>query len=152
MPILNGVFIQPPGNALGPNVLQQTGPVIEVQVAVPTALEQLLRQNNQPIPPPIRGRALIDTGATISSVDDASIRSLNVSPVGLINTGTAGGPQQQNMYPARFILGVGWVFEFSRVTGSNLTGTGLIALIGRDVLSRTLMVYNGPLGLFSLAI
>jgi hypothetical protein len=88
----------------------------------------------------------------MSSVDDAAIRSLGVSPVGLINTGTAGGPQLQNMYPARFVLGVGWIFEFSRVTGSNLTGTGLIALIGRDVLSKTVLVYNGTMGVFSLAI
>lgn len=152
MPILNGVFVQPPSNALGPGVLQQTGPIIDVQVAVPTALEQLLRQSSKPVPPPVKGRALIDTGATISSVDDATIRGLGVSPVGLINTGTAGGPQQQNMYPARFILQAGWTFEFSRVTGSNLTGTGLVALIGRDVLSRTILVYNGPLGVFSLAI
>jgi hypothetical protein len=152
MPILNGVVLQPPGNVLGPAALQQNGPIIEVQVAIPSALEQLFVRQNQPVPPPVRGRALIDTGATMSSVDDTAIRSLGVSPVGLINTGTAGGPQLQSMYPARFMLGVGWTFEFSRVTGSNLTGTGLIALIGRDVLSRTVLVYNGTMGVFSLAI
>lgn len=137
---------------MAPAGLQQNGPVIELQVAVPSALEQLLVRQSKPVPQPVRGRALIDTGATMSSVDDVVIRSLGVSPISLINTGTAGGPQLQSMYPARFVLGVGWVFEFSRVTGSNLAGTGLIALIGRDVLSRAILVYNGSMGVFSLAI
>lgn len=88
----------------------------------------------------------------MSSVDDSVIRALGVSPIGVVNTGTAGGPQTQNLYPARFIFqGPGWSFEFSRVTGSNLTGAGLIALIGRDLLNSMLLEYNGPLGIFSLA-
>jgi hypothetical protein len=152
MPILNRIFPQPPGN-VGPAALQVNGPTIEVEIAVPSALQQLLTQNGQAVPPPVRGIALVDTGATLSSVDDAVITGLGVAPIGLINTGTAGGPNTQNLYPARFIFqGVGWVFEFGRVTGSNLAGTGIIALVGRDVLANTILVYNGPLGVFSLAI
>ncbi|MDE1852545.1 MAG: hypothetical protein KGI38_02225 [Thaumarchaeota archaeon] len=152
MPILNRIFPPQPGN-LGPGGLQQNGPTVEAEVAVPSALEQLLRQKGQSVPPPVKGNVLVDTGATMSAVDDSVIRALGVSPIGVINTGTAGGPQTQSLYPARFILQVvGWTFEFGRVTGANLSGTGLVALIGRDVLSSMLLEYNGPLRVFTLAI
>ena len=152
VPILNGIISPTPG-ALGPVALQQNGPIIEIEVAVPTALEQLLKQTSKPVPPPVRGFALVDTGATMSAVDDSVVRSLGVAPIGLASTGTAGGPQTQNLYPAKFILQrAPWTFEFGRVTGCNLSGTGMIALIGRDVLSNAILVYNGPLGVFSFAI
>lgn len=47
--------------------------------------------------------------------------------------------------------------EFESLVGVDLTGQvigdhQLIALIGRDVLSRCLFVYNGQIGLFTLAL
>ena len=81
------------------------------------------------------------------------IRGLGVSPIGLTMSGTAGGPQQQYLYPARFVFpGLAMTFEFSRTVGVNLSGSGYIALIGRDVLGVMHMVYNGPLGVITLSI
>ena len=105
------------------------------------------------IPKPTPGRALIDTGATFSAIDDAVIRALGVNPINVVQGGTAKGPALQFIYPARFIFtGLGWTFEFSRATGVNLAGTGYVALVGRDVLALMNMVYNGPLGTVTLAI
>lgn len=124
MPVVNRIYPQPPGN-IGPAILQQNGPVFDIEIAVPSALEQFLTQNHQPVPTPVRGQALVDTGATFSAVEDSVITGLGVKPVGLIQTGTAGGPQVQNVYPARFIFtGLGIVFETGRATGVNLGGTG----------------------------
>jgi len=152
MPVVNRIYPQPPGN-IGPATLQQNGPLFDIEIAVPSALEQFLIQRGQPIPQPIKGQALVDTGATFSAVEDNVIKRLGVNPVGRMQTGTAGGPQVQNVYPARFIFaGLGIVFETGRATGVNLTGTGVVALIGRDVLSNTVFIYNGPMGTVTLSL
>ncbi len=150
MPIYNIASQGPPGTPAAA-ALHGSGPALPIQVAVPTALENQLRQAGQPIPTPISGNAIIDTGATFSAVDDALLQRLGVSPIGLSPTGTAGGPAQLNVYPARFILPGGIQVGFSRVTGVHLTGQPMIALIGRDVLSSMVLVYNGPLGIVTLA-
>jgi len=129
------------------------GPTLNVEILVPTALEQYLKSVGQAVPLPVRGVALVDTGATISAVDDSVVKALNLSPIGLTKTGTAVGPAQQYLYPARFaLLDLGSGYEFSRVLGANLSGTGYIALIGRDVLTQILMVYNGPLGIVTFGV
>jgi hypothetical protein len=100
---------------------------------------------------------LIDTGATRSCVDSKVIASLGVKPIGVAVTGTAGGPVQQYRYPARFRFpGEGLEIEFSSVIGVNLAGQSIggrdiIVLLGRDVLSRCILIYNGPGGFFTLA-
>ncbi len=54
------------------------------------------------------------------------------------------GPNQRNLYPARFILpNIGLGVEFSRALGSNLSSAGIIALLGRDVLSKMILIYSG---------
>ncbi len=154
MPIHNRFFLQ--GGQINPNVLIQTGPLLQVEVAIPPALAQLLTAQNQPIPPAVQGFALIDTGATRSCVDAQVISSLGVQPIGLIATGTAGGQVQQSLYPAKLRFPAeGLEIEFSSVIGVDLTGQSMagrriIALVGRDVLSRCVFIYNGPGGFFTL--
>jgi|FaiFalDrversion3_1042247.scaffolds.fasta_scaffold21286_1 hypothetical protein len=155
MPVHNRFFLQ--GNQIGPHVLMQTGPLLQVEVSIPSTLAQLLTAQNQAIPPPVTGWALIDTGATRSCVDSKVIASLGVKPIGVAVTGTAGGPVQQYRYPARFRFpGEGLEIEFSSVIGVNLAGQSIggrdiIVLLGRDVLSRCVLIYNGPGGFFTLA-
>ncbi len=152
MPVVNRIYIPQTGQ-LGPATLQTEGAWVELEVAIPTGLENYLRQQSLPIPKPTAGRALIDTGATFSAIDDTIMRALGVNPINVVQGGTANGPALQYIYPARFIFtGLGWTFEFTRATGVNLTGTGYIALVGRDVLALMSMVYNGPLGIVTLAI
>src|SRR5438094_819670 len=127
MPVFNKFFLPAPGT-VGAAALQQGGPLFSVEISVPSPLEQQLRQSGQAIPPPERGMALLDTGATISAVDDGVIRKLGVSPIGLTTTGTAGGPAQQNLYPARFLFPeLTFGVEFNRALGANLGGLGIIA-------------------------
>ena len=154
MPISNFSFTR-----FNPDIKQliRQGPVLPIQVLVPTALEKLLRSQGQQVPPPVSGFALIDTGATKSAVDDQVIRSLKVAPIGKITTHTAGGVVSQNLYPVRFHFPVNkWMIEFSSVIGVNLKayavmGKNLIALVGRDVLSRCIFIYNGTAASFTVA-
>ena len=142
-----------------PHLLMQAGPMLSVQVALPSALEEHLASQNQPIPPSIQGWALIDTGATRSCVDTQVISSLQVNPIGIATVGTAKGQVQQNLYPAKFNFpdANNMTIEFSSAVGVDLTGQSigeqrLVALIGRDVLSHCILIYNGPGGFFTLAL
>ena len=162
MPTLNNFsFQQSPGGTLqpAPKTLMSAGPIIQVQFEVPTALASILQKNNIPIPSPIEGAALIDTGATLTSIDVGILTRLGINPVGVANVGTAGGPQRQSIYPARITFpGTALPgFELHHVMGCNLKGQTvkdqmpLCALIGRDVLSRAVFVYNGSAGMFSIS-
>lgn len=165
MPIYNSGFQQQsatPGSSVAPfpRGLQLAGPVLPVQVEVPTALANQLRQTGQMVPAPAPGLALIDTGASVSAVDVAVIQQLGVQPVGIATVGTAGGQQQQPTFPARLTFpGLNLPpIDFNQLLGSNLAGQmvagigqPLIALLGRDLLQRFILVYNGPAAMFTLA-
>ncbi len=142
-----------------PQALAAMGPAIQIQIEVPTALAESLRLANQPIPNPVDGVALIDTGASITSIHAPILIGLGINPVGVINVGTAGGPQQQSIYAARFSFPGTPLpgFELAQIIGCDLTGQTvlnqrpLIGLIGRDVLESAILVYNGSAGMFSLS-
>lgn len=161
MPVYNQGFFGSNQPQHQPQALAQLGPIFQVQVAIPTPLEQLLTSQNQQVPLPVSGIALIDTGATRSAVDTQAISALGLSQIGVVPLGTAQGPTQAPLFPARFIIAAGTpaqiVIEFSSVVGVNLDGQvilgqNVIALIGRDVLSRCIFVYNGTLGEYTLAL
>ena len=133
--------------------------MVPVQIEVPAALAAQLQQSGQLVPTPVAGLALIDTGASLSAVDASTVQQLGVQPVGIANVGTAGGVQQQATYPARFTFpgtnlpGI----DFGSLIGSNLAGQivaghqqPLVALLGRDLLQQFILIYDGPMGSFTL--
>ena len=132
-----------------PEALRTRGPCCPVEVSLPQTLIDQLTQRGQKIPPPESGNALIDTGASVSAVDLSIISKLRLNPIGIATVGTAGGPAKRNLYPARFILHRLSV-ELEAVIGANLKPFDIIALIGRDILSRFLLIYHGPAGRVTL--
>ena len=80
-----------------PAILMRAGPLLEVEVTIPAALENYLKAHGSPIPEPIAGWALIDTGASRTGVHDGTIAALGVNPIGLATVGTAGGQRQQRV-------------------------------------------------------
>jgi hypothetical protein len=148
-------------------VLQTMGPLLAVNVHQPKALVQLLSSSGQPVASPVGGLALIDTGATNTCVDGAVLQKLGMAPIGVLTSLTAAGPAPQSMYPVRLEFpSEGLDLEFSSVAGVNLTGQSvpvvppggqqgqqmpIIALVGRDVLSRCVLIYNGTGGFFTLS-
>jgi hypothetical protein len=140
--------------------LIEIGPILQVLVEVPSPVAAKLQSMNSPIPAPAAGMALIDTGATRSAVDDSVIQALGVQPIGVVKVGTAAGFQEQYLYSAKFSFpGTNLpTLEFAQLTGVHLSGhvvphlnRPLIALIGRDILSRFVMIYHGPTASITLA-
>ena len=157
MPLYDGEFRTGAGDP-GPGGLIQAGPVLPVEVAVSSHLSKLLAEQGKDIPPPVSGFVLIDTGATRSCVDIDAISKLGVNPIGIVDLGTAGGKSQHYLYPAKFSFpAIRFEVEFSSLVGVDLkeqalAGRQIIALMGRDLLSRCLPVYHGTKGSFSIAL
>jgi len=160
MPVYNNVFLRntPNGAQINPNVLATVGPLIAVEVSVPAALAEKLTRENKPIPQPKSGWALIDTGATHSCVDDNVISQLGVNPISRAKIHGSAGAHEVNVFPAhlRFPAIPNFEIDFAAALGVNIraqqfNNQPIIALLGRDVLSRCVFVYNGPLGIYTLA-
>ncbi len=141
----------PPGQPL---VL--TGPRVPVSVAVPSEVAQFLTQSGRPIPQPVAGFGLVDTGAAASCVDNTVAEQLQLPVVDVIRVATASHSDfETNVYPVTFDL-VG-VLGGQRITvvcpkasGLDLAAQGIILLIGRDLLAGALLCYNGRTGQFTL--
>ena len=156
MSVYNHFFLGD-GNSVNTNVLIASGPLLSVEVSIPSALADIYSRENKSTPTPKTGFALIDTGATRSCVDDSVIRQLDVNPIGVATSYTAGGPKEHNLFPAHFRFPAFKMdIDFSSVLGVNLEGQNfnnepIIALLGRDLLSGFIFVYNGTLGMYTVA-
>ena len=86
------------------------------------------------------------------------LANLGISPIGVVTMGTAGGSTSCPLFPAKLSFpAINLVIDFGSVAGVSLkgqviNGTPLVALIGRDVLSRCLLIYSGTGGFFTLAL
>ena len=95
------------------------------------------------------GLALIDTGATFSSIDEDILNALGIRPVGSTPVQTPSGVlQQREIFTCQFFFpGTPIpVFPFANVVGSTLKHQGIVALIGRDLLRNFLLIYDGVHG------
>ena len=158
MPIVNKIFfVENPSTGqrqIHSGLLAAIGPRIDVEVHVPDALAYLLTQQGKPVPNPVTGEALIDTGASITAVDDSIIQSLGVQPVGITQVHTPSGSAPQNKYPVKFVFPRTPLppLVASQAIGSVLQSMGIVALIGRDSLNGVVFVYNGPAGIITFAL
>lgn len=155
MPVFN--FVQ--WTQEGGGTLTKDGPIIPVEVNMPAALEEYCIRQNVPVPAAQSGYALIDTGASISGIHEPILQSLSVVPIDSIPLAT---PSAQDgrafVYPTRVSFpGINVRgYAMSRVVGNALNwetsdGKRIIMLLGRDLLSQFLFVYNPSLNAVTLA-
>lgn len=104
---------------------------------------------------PIDGWGIIDTGATRTAVDDASARLAKLPSVGRSESVSVNGTREVRTYAGGVVIkgnGVSIGIGSNEMQGLDLKRLGIIALIGRDLLSAGVLVYNGTDGSFSLSI
>lgn len=134
-----------------------SGPLLEVEISIPQALVNYNIANGIVSPPPLKGYAIIDTGAFPTCVDVTSISSLGVQPVNIRPTLTPAGTVNQNTYPVHVKFpGTSIEIEFqetfsANLSGQNFNGQPILALVGRDILSSCILIYNGLTGEYSLS-
>ena len=137
------------GNGAG---LQLEGPKVAVEIAVPAVLAEFLTRSGLPVPAARKGFALIDTGASITAVDEEVVASLGVQPIGQMKLSTPSRSMPAWLYAARVTCSGGAVpvLEVLDIVGCTLQPQGFIALLGRNFLRKVVLVYDGPGGFFKL--
>jgi len=140
--------------------LDPAGPVVNAAVFVSEGRRHALLAANRRIPEPQRVRALIDTGASHTSVDPGVLAALDLTPTGTIEIVTPSTGQSTHTaftYDVDFAIGAGpqdtpLLIPNLRISSSELfLRQGIHVLVGRDILSRCIFSYNGSLNQFSLA-
>ena len=110
-----------------------------------------LDNQGQPIPDRIPTKALLDTGASASCVQQGLPGQLGINPIGvqLINTASHQAVPMPE-YALSFRFPNGEVGDFTVTESGGLAAQGLGCLIGRDVLAFAVLVYVGPRQEFTL--
>lgn len=147
-------FETPRGRVSWKDGLRLTGPILNVEIGVPAGAANILKTLGVEIPVPAVGPALIDTGAGVCVIDESAARQLHLQPVGTVPVVGVSALEQRPTYAVRFAFPeLGLWFEPELATSSDhlLQKQGIVALIGRDLLQHTVLIYNGRLGAITIA-
>lgn len=136
------------------------GLVCDAFVHVSKARREALLAAKQPVPPAQRIRALVDTGASCTCIDPSYATALGLTPKGakvqIDTASTAGTPFEADQYDISLIILNPDPNDYPLIrptipaSGMELLDLGLDALIGRDVLSGCMLVYDGKNEQFSI--
>ena len=120
------------------------GPVVQVTVSVEQNIAQQLLQSGTTLPPPITGFALIDTGASMTCIDDEAAQTLRLPVIDVAKMASASHDSTDcNIYPIQIdIPGINLKIGVPRAMGAALRAQDLLLLIGRDVLQHGTLFYN----------
>lgn len=151
-------LIQPhvPGSAITlqnpQQVLIESGPRANVTVSLSSVLSDQYAQSGLTVPNTISGLGLIDTGAGCTCIDESAMRASGFNPIDQsFMTSATHEAEPCGVYAIRLNINSIDV-DVNRAYGANLAPQGLLALIGRDVLSRGIFVYNGSSAEFVLSL
>ena len=128
--------------------LQGRGPVVQVTISLGKTLAGELLQQGKPLPTPVSGLALIDTGASSTCVDDETAKAMGLPVIDVVKMASAShDATDQCVYPVQIeFVGFPINIESPRTIGAALKVQGLLLLVCRDVLAHTMFVYNGLAG------
>jgi predicted aspartyl protease len=127
------------------------GPVVELRVAVGSAVEATLKKGGQPVPPPAPVVGMVDTGASGTVIQTGVAAQLGLNPVGVTTINT---PSSTNVTCYRYVVRLAFpnnVVVETTVIEAPLQGQHIHCLIGRNVLAHGVLVYIGYSNLFSLS-
>ena len=136
------------------------GPQVRVRVELTRAAVLVRRRAGQAVPQPVELSALIDTGADCTCLDVSVVRRLGL-PLQTATFVFAPGVRGLGFTPQReaslAVLhptphpNLELRFPSLPVAELDLRGVRCAALLGRDVLARCVLTYDGPRAAFTLA-
>lgn len=135
--------------------LEDEGPVIEVVFSLNAAARAAYVAAGEPIPRPIRATVLIDTGASHSVVMEGLLDPLGLKPVSATSINTASSTSVPcAVYAVRMTLPSNDYLDKSVIAApsAGLVAQNIQGLIGRDVLSDGIFIYQGAHDSFTLSL
>lgn len=139
--------------------IDAAGPVVNAGVSVSEGRKAALLAQNLPVPNIRIIRALVDTGASFTSIEPEVLKALGLTPTGtidIVTPSTGKDVHTTDTYDVDFVIGAGaddipLSIQNLRIATSELyLKQGIHALIGRDVLKRCILIYNGSVNTFAL--
>ena len=136
------------------------GPHITVLIALSAPHRDALIAAGKTPPVPAVGTFLIDTGASGTAVDPQLVASLALTPKGAVmvqTPSTNGQPVACPTYDVMLIIPSGdpavqpLFIEALPVMEASFKSHGIDGLLGRDVLSKCVLIYNGTSGSYVLS-
>ncbi len=130
------------------DALQQMGPVVPV-VLLPFGGKDGAQSKPGD---PVTGLALVDTGARATCIDCEAARNAGIP---IVDTGRMTSATHHDeevpIFAAQIEIQGFRSVNAPRAFGANLAPMGIVALIGRDILKSSIMIYNGTTGDFSIS-
>ena len=150
----------------GPDILQHAGPYIPATLTIQEGLAAQLSKESKPLPPPVAGQVLLDTGAQRTCISQLAAQEMGLRPTKRMTVYGAGGAHQTDVVPARLYISIEdrgiqthlwWDMAFPVVPDLEAHGqhfgirfegvpARLIGLLGRDILRNATVTYNGKTG------
>jgi hypothetical protein len=168
------IVVQVPSSfshSYGPGILAVHGPLILAFWSVPFQIEAALKAAGKPVPPPVRGVLLLDTGATGTCISIAAATKLGLRPIRLANGYGAGGKTSNPVFVARLSIAISNAQGIASELGVQQEVQGipaldrffdgrplhfagapveLIGLLGRDILAYSRFQYDGLAGMLRI--
>lgn len=133
--------------------LSEEGPTVDVKVLIPDEHAAVLLKQSGSVPKGRTGRVLIDTGSSLSAIDEETAKELSAKIIDSTSIRGATGKIKKSVYAIRleFVGADLPPLPIVRCVGLPLSELGIIALIGREILRHYELVYSGPNGQIILA-
>lgn len=137
------------------------GAVISAFIGISIPRRDVLKAAGQTIPDLVQVQAMIDTGASATCLDPVVLKTLNLTPTGsttIETPSTQGKPVVVDQYDVSFFVPPADLKQIPLIMDTLpvvcvqlLDSFGYHALIGRDILEKCILIYNGSTKLFTVS-
>lgn len=132
--------------------LRHVGPICRVKIGLSGPAEAELKTEGKDIPQPYEVTALIDTGASGTAINNEVVQNLHLVPRGVTQIATPSTKAHPcNVYDISLLFPNRVSIPLLQAVEAPLEGQNIQCLIGRDVLSNGILIYNGYMNTFSLS-
>lgn len=137
---------------------QRNGLIVDVNVGLSAARRAALYKAGLSCPPPVQTTLIIDTGADSTMIDESLIFPLQLTPTGqarVLTSQSRGVPEPCNAYDIELEVvnrtgNPSWRIQPLQVLARPLPNQSMGGMLGRDVLSLAVLIFDGPRQRFTL--
>ena len=128
------------------------GALIDVSIGLSDSRRRVMQRQQRDVPPPVSVTLLIDTGASMTMIDEGVMLSLQLTPTSATeyhSSSTHGVSLPCNVYDVQLFLGGMGRPNTLRIDPLPVMATPFInqtfqGLLGRDVLNQLQLAWKGP--------